>query len=77
MGVSGGFGGRFVLEMDEGGVEASGVLDEVVVRADFHDLAVLEDGNEVGIADGGEAVGDYDGGTANGGFVQSLLDNAL
>ena len=53
-----------MLEADEGSVESVVVLDEVVVRAGLHDLAILDDSDDVRVADGGEAVGDDDGGAA-------------
>ena len=66
-----------LLKVDEGGVMAGLVLDEVIVRPCFHDFAVLDNGDEVGVADGGESMGNDDGGAADGGFVECLLDDTL
>lgn len=66
-----------MLEADEGGVEAVGEADEVIVGPGFGDLAFVDDDDEIGVADGGEAVGDDDGGAALGRGVEGVLDDAL
>ena len=58
-----------MLEADEGRVESVVILDEVVMRAGLHDLAILDDNDDVRVVDGGEAVGGDDGGAANDRFV--------
>ena len=58
-----------MLEADEGRVESVVILDEVVMRAGLHDLAILDDNDDVRVVDGGEAVGGDDGGAANGRIV--------
>lgn len=66
-----------MLETDEGGVEAVVAVDELVVGASLHDLAVLDDSDGVGVSNGGEAVSYDNGGPAHGGLVKCFLDNSL
>ncbi len=63
------------LEAPEFFIEGFLAVDEVLVRAFFHNPSVFHDHDLISAGNGRQTVGDDDGGFVLGGFPKSVLDN--